>query len=171
MCGSHFFQDNIRPFADDLVMLLMQCYEAVPHSCVLDLARNFFVLYGKDESLRPKMQQFFKHLIARTMREMTQSSNPSDFSDLIASFFCIMSQVIKKSPALLATTEGVDLVGLFSAACGCLGLPENGPVKYSAQFLNHFIGISRDAPNLTAIINQHGSQLFQVTLNFVIPSW
>jgi len=164
-------QDDIRPFAEDLVMLLMQCYEAVPHSCVLDLARNFFVLYGKDDDvMRPKMQEFFGHLVARTMKEMTASTNPSDFSDLIASFFNIMSQVIKKSPGLMAnagsttTGQSVDLVGLFSAACGCLGLPENGPVKYSAQFLNHFIGISRDSPNLSAIVNQHGSRLFQTTM-------
>ena len=156
-------QDNIRTYAEDLVQLLMQVYETVPHSCVLDLARNFFVLYAKDDALRPKMQEFFKHLITRTTKEMGKSSNPSDYSDLIASFFCIVSQVIKKSPVLL-TTEGVDLVGLFNAACGCLGLPENGPVKYSAQFLNHFIGISREHQALTAIVNQYGSRLFQTTM-------
>ena len=73
-----------------------------------------------------------------------------------------MSQVIKKAPALLANDSQVDLVGLFTAACGCLGLPENGPVKYSAQFLNHFIGISRESQNLLNVVNQHGSRLFQV---------
>ena len=32
--------DGIRPFANDMVMLLVQCYEAIPHSCMLDLG-NF----------------------------------------------------------------------------------------------------------------------------------
>ena len=115
-------QTDIRPYANDTVLLLMQCYEAVPHSCVLDVARNFIVLFAKDDSMRPRMQDFFRHLVARTMKEITMSSNPSDFSDLIASFFGILSQVIKKAPILLGT-EGVDLVGLFNASCGCLGCP------------------------------------------------
>ena len=29
--------DGIRPFANDMGMLLVQCYEAIPHSCMLDL--------------------------------------------------------------------------------------------------------------------------------------
>ena len=98
------------------------------------LARNFFVLFAKEEAMQPLMQAFFKHIVAKTMNEMASSSNPSDFSDLIAAFFGIMSQVIKKAPALIAT-EGVDLIRLFTAAVGCLGMPENGPVKNSAQFL------------------------------------
>ena len=129
-------------------------------------ARNFFVLFAKEETMQPLMQGFFKHIVAKTMNEMASSSNPSDFSDLIASFFGIMSQVIKKAPALLAT-EGVDLVRLFTAACGCLGMPENGPVKNSAQFLSHFIGISREMNQLSAIINHHGEALFLTTIRCI----
>merc|ERR1712226_1063149 len=77
-----------------------------------------------------------------------------------------MSQVIKKAPALLAT-EGVNLIGLFQAACGCLGMPENGPVKNSAQFLSHFIGISREMNQLSAIINHHGEALFLTTIRCI----
>ena len=143
----------------------MQCYEAVPHSCVLDVARNFIVLFAKDESMQPRMQDFFRHLISRTMREITMSSNPSDFTDLIASFFGILTQVVKKAPILLAT--GVDLIGVFDAACGCLAMPESGPVKNSSMFLSNFIMISRENPVLTEIINHRGSKLFRTTLALV----
>jgi hypothetical protein len=46
-----------------------------------------------------------------------------------------MSQLVKKVPALLVSTEGVDLLSLFQCACGCLGLAEGDPVRYSANFL------------------------------------
>ena len=36
--------DGVRPFANDMVMLLVQCYEAIPHSCVLDLGKNKDIL-------------------------------------------------------------------------------------------------------------------------------
>ena len=37
--------DGIRPFTNDMVMLLVQCYEAIPHSCMLDLGKhNYFML-------------------------------------------------------------------------------------------------------------------------------
>ena len=60
-----------------------------------------------------------------------------------------------------------NLIGLFQAACGCLGMPENGPVKNSAQFLSHFIGISREMNQLSAIVNHHGEALFMATIRCI----
>ena len=34
--------DGIRPFTNDMVMLLVQCYEAIPHSCMLDLGNHHY---------------------------------------------------------------------------------------------------------------------------------
>ena len=46
--------DGIRPFTDDMVMLLVQCYEAVPHSCMLDLGtiKIYYATFLKDLSLQ-----------------------------------------------------------------------------------------------------------------------
>ena len=49
--------------------------------------------------------------------------------------FQVMSQLVKKVPSLLVSTEGIDLLSMFQCACGCLGLPEADPVRYSANFL------------------------------------
>ena len=55
------------------------------------------------------------------------------------SFFQVLSQILKKTPTLLTagvgTSKEINLTQLFKCACGCLGLPENGPVKYACTFL------------------------------------
>jgi hypothetical protein len=48
----------------------------------------FFIMYGNDPPpMSAVMQSFLKHIVARTMKQMSSSGNPSDFSELIASFF------------------------------------------------------------------------------------
>ena len=68
-------------------MLLIQCYTTQPHSSTLELARQFFVMYGNDLTMQPMLKSFLKQLIDRTLKEMSSSGNPSDYADLIASFF------------------------------------------------------------------------------------
>jgi hypothetical protein len=79
--------DDIKPFTQDIVMLLTQCYETQPHSSTLELSRQFFVMYGNDPSMHPLMKSFLKHITDRTMKEMRSTGNPSDFADLITAFF------------------------------------------------------------------------------------
>lgn len=80
-------QDDVRPFAQEIIMTLEHTYEAQPHSSTLDLARQFFVMYGNDQNMVPLIRPFLKSLIDRTMKEMRSTGNPSDFSELVATFF------------------------------------------------------------------------------------
>ena len=79
--------DDIKPFSQDIIMLLIQCYTTQPHSSTLELSRQFFVMYGNDQTMQPMLRSFLKQLIDRTLKEMSSSGNPSDYADLIASFF------------------------------------------------------------------------------------
>ncbi len=92
--------DDIKPFAQDIVMLLLQCYQTQPHSSTLELSRQFFIMYGKnDDSMRPLMRSFLRQICERTLKEMQSTGNPSDFADLIASFFqvqCITNFAMDK---------------------------------------------------------------------------
>lgn len=63
--------------------------------------------------------------------------------------------------------EAIDLVQLFQCACGCLGFPENGPVKYACNFLAQFVNTSRDHPPLNGIVDRHGEVLFTTTMRCV----
>ena len=82
-----------------------------------------------------------------------------------------MSQILKKSPILLTsgvgTDEEINLTQLFQCACGCLGFPENGPVKYACTFLAQFISASRENPPLNLIVNRHGEVLFMNTMQCI----
>lgn len=72
-------------------MLLIQCYEVQPLSCTLELARMFFISYGNEgPPMSIVMQSFLKHIVARTMKQMAASGNPSDFAELISSFFQVL---------------------------------------------------------------------------------
>ena len=85
-----FILDEIKPFCKDIIMLLIQCYTTQPHSSTLELARQFFVMYGNDLTMQPMLKSFLKQLIDRTLKEMSSSGNPSDYADLIASFFQVI---------------------------------------------------------------------------------
>jgi len=159
--------DDIKPFSQDIIMLLIQCYETQPHSSTLELSRQFFVMYGNDQTMQPLLKSFLKQLVERTLKEIQSSGNPSDFTDLVQAFFQVLSQVLKKTPTLLTTPNGnqeIDLARLFQSGCGCLGFPENGPVKYACTFLANFINVGREHPPLNMIINHHGETLFMNTM-------
>jgi len=72
----------------------------------------------------------------------------------------------KKVPGLVLT-EGVNLIGVFTASIGCLGMPEDGPVNKSSKFLSHFIRASREIAQLGTIMDQHGETLFLTTMRCI----
>ena len=158
--------DDIKPFCQDIIMLILQCYSTQPHSSTLELSRQFFVMYGNDQNMQPLLRSFLKQLVDRTMKEIQSTGNPSDFADLIASFFQVLSQILKKCPTLLCS-EDIDLSQVFQCACGCLGFPENGPVKYACSFLANMVNVSRDYPPLNMIVNRHGETLFMNTMQCI----
>ena len=88
--------DDIKPFSQDIIMLLIQCYATQPHSSTLELSRHFFVMYGNDQTMQPLLRSFLKQLVERTLKEMQSTGNPSDFADLIASFFQVTFQTSKQ---------------------------------------------------------------------------
>jgi hypothetical protein len=48
----------------------------------------FFIMYGNEpQPMLGVMQSFLKHIVVRTMKQMAATGNPSDFAELIASFF------------------------------------------------------------------------------------
>ena len=79
--------DDIKPFCQDIIMLLIHCYNTQPHSSTLELSRQFFVMYGNDPVMQPMIRSFLKQIIERTMKELQSTGNPSDFADLVAAFF------------------------------------------------------------------------------------
>ena len=77
---------------------------------------------------------------------------------------------MKKSPILIAAmgeTDEINLSQLFQCACGCLGFPENGPVKASSSFLAHFVNVSREHASLAQVVNRQGEVLFMNTMQCI----
>ena len=79
--------DDVKPFCQDIIMLILHCYNTQPHSSTLELSRQFFVMYGNDQTLQPMLRSFLKQMVERTIKEISSTDRPSDHADLIASFF------------------------------------------------------------------------------------
>lgn len=68
---------------------------------------------------------------------------------------------------MAAAADDVDLSQVFQCACGCLGFPENGPVKYACSFLANFVNVAREHPPLNMLVNRHGQALFMNTMQCI----
>ena len=101
-------------------MVLINCYEIMPLSCFLELARMFFILFGNEPApMLTVMQSLLKHTVTRTMKQMSASGNPSDYSDLIATFFQVfwlkwIASYLADVHKLLAGSKNSSVAPLWS---------------------------------------------------------
>lgn len=78
-------------------------------------------------------------------------------------FFNFNAIIVKKIP-IIYSDANVDCKKLILIALKAMTLPENGPCKYSTQFLSHFVLQSRNYMNMTSIVLENGDQLINTTI-------
>ncbi|QQP40759.1 Uncharacterized protein FKW44_014912 [Caligus rogercresseyi] len=165
-------QEEAKPFSNDIVNIALSAYNAEPQSAPLNLALKFFVLFAKDPQLTPLINSLFVKLCERTLGQVSSTGNLSDHTEVVSSYFEMLSLVLKKEPQLLASQEeGGIIASVFNLALACLSLPEDVMVKYATHFLGHFINISRNHQRLLQLINNgQGQNLFMVLLKCIASS-
>ncbi len=81
--------ESVKPFSQEIVELVVQCYNLEPHETAIELARSFFTLFGRGvrcES-QPVLSTLFASLIGKTLQHVQSTGNLSDHSELISTFF------------------------------------------------------------------------------------
>jgi hypothetical protein len=78
-------------------------------------------MYGRDRSQLPLMESLLRELCAVTILACSGSSSTpetslSDHAELLEAFFSLLAQILKKTPQLFVSGEGIDLTALFQ--CG-----------------------------------------------------
>lgn len=153
--------DNLLPFVQEIVELVLQCYSVEPHETALELCRSIFLLLCQDGRFSAMLATLFTTLITKTLQHVQAASNPSDHADLVSTFYSVLSNMIKKNRQFFGGHASLPMAQLIQFACACLNLPEVSTVKNAASFLTNFIVVSRDAPQLAGIVNQMGETIFR----------
>lgn len=73
------------------------------------------ILFGNDVQFRPVVQQLLQKIVATTLQTcgmFTHADQLSEMTDVLESFFAMMSQLYKKIPQLVSSS-GIDTASLF----------------------------------------------------------
>ncbi|XP_055377446.1 importin-13 [Condylostylus longicornis] len=158
-------QNDFKPMLQDMCCFIISIFQNKCCAPALEISKTAIVLFYKDESCKPMMQELFIQSVLYTVRvfEQTQENQFSNIADLIESFFSTNTQMIKKSPSIFEN-ENVDLKKLIMYALKAVTLPETGPVKNGIQFISHFIMQSRNFTNMTKTVLESGEEIVRCTI-------
>uniref|UniRef100_A0A8W8JWB7 Importin-13 n=1 Tax=Magallana gigas TaxID=29159 RepID=A0A8W8JWB7_MAGGI len=97
-----------------------------------------------------------------------QPHAPQNYTDVIEAFMNLLSQVLKKSKAILTTEQCVvQMKSLFHSALQALSLPEHQTVKATCSFLGEFLSAGETTPVIKALVQEEGSLLLDKILRAV----
>ncbi|XP_078656560.1 importin-13-like isoform X1 [Branchiostoma floridae x Branchiostoma belcheri] len=157
-------QDEIAPMTAQLSELLVQVYNAIPQSSVLDMAKQLLTLFHSSESHAATMQTLFLQLTSRTVSLFQQGIR--EHPDLVEGFMSLAGSMLKRCPAVLFQ-ENSNPEALFQCGLMALSFPENHVVKATCVFFAELIGQSASNPLVLQVVTQHGRMLLEVILKAI----
>ncbi|XP_035698782.1 importin-13-like [Branchiostoma floridae] len=157
-------QDEIAPMTTQLSELLVQVYNAIPQSAVLDMAKQLLTLFHSSESLAATMQSLFLQLTSRTVSLFQQGIR--EHPDLVEGFMSLAGSMLKRCPAVLFQ-ENSNPEALFQCGLMALSFPESHVVKATCIFFAELIGQSASNPLVLQVVTQHGRMLLEVVLKAI----
>ncbi|CAH1244188.1 IPO13 [Branchiostoma lanceolatum] len=176
-------QDEIAPMTAQLSELLVQVFNAIPQSTVLDMAKQLLTLFHSSEALAvyfdpihlltlfhsseahaTTMQSLFLQLTSRTVSLFQQGIR--EHPDLVEGFMSLAGSMLKRCPAVLFQ-ENSNPEALFQCGLMALSFPENHVVKATCVFFTELIGQSASNPLVLQVVTQHGRMLLEVILKAI----
>ena len=94
--GVATLQDDIRPLTQQVLTLSLVCYRSAPQAAALELCKQFFIMYGREQSMVEPLRQLLGELVTIAMNTIRSSPTLSDHADLIDVFYATLAQVLKK---------------------------------------------------------------------------
>merc|ERR1719509_536044 len=139
----------MRPLTQEVLTLALASYRAAPQPAALDLSKQFFIMYGREEGMVAPLRSLL-----------------TDQADLIDSFYSMLSQVLKKQAGLFLH-QSLPAGALLGLAIQALAMPEQHPVKATASFLTQLVGQSSEVESPAPLVTAHGEQLFMAVIKCV----
>uniref|UniRef100_K1QJI9 Importin-13 n=1 Tax=Magallana gigas TaxID=29159 RepID=K1QJI9_MAGGI len=124
------------------------------------------IMHHEDSQLSPVVVTLLGSLSTITLELFTKG--PQNYTDVIEAFMNLLSQVLKKSKAILTTEQCVvQMKSLFHSALQALSLPEHQTVKATCSFLGEFLSAGETTPVIKALVQEEGSLLLDKILRAV----
>ena len=102
-----------------VLTLSVSCYRAAPQAAALELCKQFFIMYGREQGMVDPLRGLLAELVTITLASLRSAPSLSDNADLIDCFFAMLGQILKKQSGLfLCPNLDATLllqVGLFLA--------------------------------------------------------
>ncbi|KAG8185093.1 hypothetical protein JTE90_029705 [Oedothorax gibbosus] len=156
--------ESCKPFLPTMLNLLLHLYKQSPHQSVLDMTKQFLILFLNNEDVKPALSDFFAkicdHTIQLSMKDFRESTN------VIESFLQVLEQIIKRA-IVFFKVEAVNPLVLFQFGVAALNLPEKPTVKAASGFLAEFITHSREVPNMLNVVNSQGEMLIRQVMKVI----
>ena len=159
-------QDDMRPLTQEVLTLALASYRAAPQPAALDLSKQFFIMYGREEGMVAPLRSLLTELATTSLNTIQAAPSLSDQADLIDSFYSMLSQVLKKQAGLFLH-QSLPAGALLGLAIQALAMPEQHPVKATASFLTQLVGQSSEVESLAPLVTAHGEQLFMAVIKCV----
>ena len=86
-------QDDMRPLTQEVLTLALACYRAAPQPAALDLSKQFFIMYGREEGMVEPLRSLLTELSNTSLTTIQAAATLSDQADLIDCFFAMLGQV------------------------------------------------------------------------------
>ncbi|XP_073817967.1 importin-13-like protein cdm [Musca autumnalis] len=155
-------KNSFKPMLQDLCYFIVAIFQTRCCAPTLEISKTAIVIFYKDEDCKALMQQLMIEFVIHSFKlfESTPENGFSNIAETIETFYSCLMQIIKKIPQSL-DDKSIAYDRLIFYALKAMTLPENGPIRFSIQFLSHFVMQSRNYPQMTQAVLAAGEEILR----------
>lgn len=154
----------MKPLVNDILQLFIHLYSTSPQPSILDISKQFILLFGKDPDLQMSFMNYHVQICNQTLLICQQDIRQQ--TSLLEMFYSIETNILKKVPQFY-NYNLLDVSSLFRFAITALVLPEKPTIRAISSFLTEFINHSRDIENMVKVVNADGENLVGQLLGII----
>lgn len=146
-------QADIKPVAKDLLTMIVNNYEALNNSIILDYSMPIYLLFKMDNDLIGILKESFAAISSKTM-DVCQTNALCDLSVTLENYFRYASQLTKKIPELFSQNNNITINTelIYKCALASIELPERRTLVEVCSFLVNFVLKSNGEESMCHII-------------------
>ncbi|XP_074604258.1 importin-13-like protein cdm [Brevipalpus obovatus] len=155
--------ERVKPLVMDIIRMINTVYPVSFQPSLLDILKQIMILFGTDAQLQQYLIPFYGQICNQTV---AHCADIRENSSLVEYFYCVAALIMKKVPIVHKSMD-IDSHNMFKCAIAALIANEKPTVKAATNFINEFIGKSREQDHLQRIVIMEGEHLVGQLLNVI----